>query len=211
MPDNAAINKLVESIDPSFAQAMKANPSKVTPLPSTFFAHGRLYHIAVNGPYGPQLMTLGVVDPDIAISLGSNPKGFFQLAGRAGLLMDTQHRRDSYVGTFLDTTKDLAKRTQFLNSLPPLRKNMQPTQKELVRYQELKAKYGPLIKPLSLTTTQPWKGEAYALVIWDLVKYEVTLQPDGKVAVNTTVLEKNMPTCIDFISDAKTALATANN
>jgi hypothetical protein len=43
------------------------------------------------------------------------------------------------------------------------------------------------------------------------VKYEVTLQPDGKVAVNTTVLEKNMPTCIDFISDAKTALATANN
>src|SRR5438270_533735 len=84
-----------------------------TPYPTDFFGRGAVYHIACNGRYGPALFTCGVIEPDFAVPLGNNPKGFFQLAARAEVVLDTPERRDRYVATFLDTTKDLLKRTQF--------------------------------------------------------------------------------------------------
>jgi hypothetical protein len=192
------ILKRVEAIDPEFARLMRADPTKVTRLPVDFLRNGRIYHIASNGRYGPRLMTLGIVEPDFAVSLGGNPDGFVELARRAGLLFDTPDRRDRYARTFLDTTKNLARRTQFIDKFPALRETNQTTPQELQRFHETKTKYGPMIKPLRLSEQQPWKGKAYALVLWDLVEYDVTLTEEGKMEVKTTVLEPGMPTCIDL-------------
>ena len=199
MPEKSALVKLIESVSPSFAQKMQKEPTKITPYPADFLRRGEVLHIACNGPYGPSLMTVGYLAPDFIVSLGSNPEGFYQLAARGGLVLDTPERRARYVKTFLDTTKELHKRTQFLDKFPDLRKTPQTTPEELKRYQALKEQYDSLIRPLSLAPQPPWQGRTYALVIWDLVQYDVTLAADGKVTIATAVVEKTLPLCLQLV------------
>src|SRR4051812_37170118 len=102
----------VQKLDPEFASNMRKDPTEVNRLPSDFFRNGRVYQIVSRGRYGPRLMTLGVAEPDFAVSLSANPDGFFDLAKRAGVVLDTPDRRERYARVFLETTKDLTQRTQ---------------------------------------------------------------------------------------------------
>jgi hypothetical protein len=198
MSEVQMILQRVETLDAEFARRMKKEPTKVTRVPAGFFKKGTIYHIAVNGRYGPVMMTLGIAEPDYSVSLSNNPDGFFELAKRAGTQLDAPQLRDAYVRVFLDTTKNLAKRTQFLDKFPDLRQTDTTTPQDLERYHALKEKYGKTIRPLHLSEDEPWTGKAYALVIWDLVEYDVTLQEDGKIEVKTNVLEKTMPICLQL-------------
>jgi hypothetical protein len=199
MTDCAALAERVGRLNASFAERMAAEPTEVTPYPADFLRRGAIYHIACDGDYGPSLMTVGCVDPDFVVSLGGNPDGFYRLADRAGLLLDTADRRTRYVATFLDATKDLLRMTVFLDKFPDLRRTPATTPAEVERYDALREKYGPVVRPLALTPgSPPWQGRAFALVIWDLVQYDVALAADGRVTVKTIVLEKDLPLCLEL-------------
>src|SRR4051812_30738368 len=104
MSELETITKAVEKLDPDFARKMRSDPTRIQRYPTDFFRKGRIYHISANGRSGPRQMTLGLIENEFAVSLGSNPDGFFELAKRAGAQLDTPQRRDAYVKTFLEVT-----------------------------------------------------------------------------------------------------------
>jgi hypothetical protein len=203
MADSITLAKRMAPLLPPFAEQMRSVPTKITPYQTDCLKQGVIYHSACNGKYGPSLMTVGLAEPNFTVLLAENPDGFYQLAAKVGLVLDTPERRNRYVWTFLDTTKSMSVRTQFLTKFPELRRTPETTPEDLERFQALKDKFGSVVQKLNLSAQEPWKGKAFALVLWDLVQYEVTLTPTGQITIAKTVLEKEMPLCLD--------LATASN
>ena len=197
MSDTALLAKRVETLDPEFAKRMLKEPTTITPYAADFFKNGAVTHVACNGRYGPVQMNVGVAG-DFVVSLLGDPAAYFRLAAKAGLQLDTAARRDAYVRVFLEATKDLSRRTQFLDAFPDYRKTDQTTPAETERYNAIKKALGPIVKPLALSPTAPFKGKAFALVNWDLTEYQVALAADGKITVAVQALEKNMPLCLQL-------------
>jgi hypothetical protein len=196
MIEPETLAKRVEPLEPAYARMLRAHGTKITAYATPFLRRGEIYQVLYRGPYGPAVFTVGCVGPDFTVLLPLNPEGFWQLVARGGLVLDTTEKRTRYVVTFLETTRNFARRFQLLNRFDDIPKLPNPTPAEAERYQELRKKYAPVIHALELSGQPPWKGTAFALQRQDLVSIDVQLTPDGKVETTTNILEKDFPTTV---------------
>ena len=122
-----------------------------------------------------------------------NPEGFFALAQKGGLRLDTPSLRLNYVRIFLDTTRMTSERLEFLKSVDDIQLINMPTDEEKRRYQEIREKYRAVVQPPSITENSPWHAKLYAVKGQDLVVFNADLNEDGRVQAQVTKLESNLP------------------
>jgi hypothetical protein len=193
MIDKESLAKRVESSSPEAARLIRAENTIIDRYETPFFDKGTIYRVTHLGKYRPITFVFGLAGDDYTVSLPLNPDGFVEFAQRAGLHLDSNELRLAYVAVFLETTRDFQKRFQILRSFNDIELIRSPRPEELTRYKQLEEKYASVIRPPKISDSAPWEINLLVLRGQNLLKSDVVLEPDGKVKVSESILEKDLP------------------
>lgn len=190
--DRFVLARRVAALDPYLGEAMFRPGTSIREL-SAPFREGALYEVAVRLKPRPLLFSVGTAEPDFAVLLEDNPDGFTELAARARVRLDTPADREAYARAFLAATRSHSLVFAVIGGASDLAPRPGIDEASDARLTALKARYAPLIAPLSITEDAPWRARLFALRGRDLVRMELTLHPGGRVGVREAVLERALP------------------
>jgi hypothetical protein len=190
--DKKNLASLVEPLDKQLADMLQADQSTLAVVPTPFFRNGAIYKVMHKLPTRPVVFTVGQ-SGESAWLLASNPPAFFELARKAGVILDTDELRIAYVTTFLETTRSFAHRFDILHDVAQLKPRPNLSGDQLQRFQKIVAQYGPVLRQLILSGDGPWTLVVYAVRRQSLVRLDTTLRKDGAIDVREAVLEEYLP------------------
>lgn len=190
--DRAALARRVAALDPSLGEAMLRPGTSLRVLPAPL-SEGALHEVSVRVGARPLLFSVGTAEPDFAVLLEDNPDGFAELAARARVRLDTPADREAYARAFLAATRPFDRAFAVLGDAADLAPRPGIDDASDARLAALKARYAPVIAPLSISEDAPWLARLFALRGRDLVRMELTLHPGGRVGVREAVLERALP------------------
>jgi hypothetical protein len=193
MPDKEALAKRIEPHAKETADLIRDANTTVEQYPTPFFSNGAIYRVINRGPRHPIWFTVGCAGQDYTVMLPMNPKGFMELAAKAGLDLRGEPNRLAYVIALLETTQDTRKRFQILNAASDIEIINKATDEEKARYDALIEKYRNIVKQPKFADLDPTRATIFALVGQNLVEIGVTLSNSGKVERSDKMLEENLP------------------
>lgn len=193
MVNRADLAKRAEETSRQVADLVRRPETEVHQVATPFLVRGSIHHVASRPPLRPMVFTVGTADSDFTVLLGKNPKGFLALASRAGVRLETEPNRISYVTTYLETTCDLTSGFQILRGFDDIRLLNKPKPEERKRYDELRQKYANVIRPPQTSDQDPWTVNLFAVRRRNLVAIRARVQPDGKIDADEKVLEEAIP------------------
>lgn len=205
LPDRAV---LASGLEPFLADLLQRRETEITARPAPFLRCGALYDVEHLGHNHPYSFHVAWLPGHPAVSLPA-PERLLAFAREAGLSLDTEARRTSYVEAFLaldaryqqllPTARDL--RFTVPRELPDPRVDEllkidpnAPVAQEVARRRHIEDALGPTFRPLRLAGAAPWGGAIHAIKKpRELVRVEVTLLPGGDVAVREVTLVTDAP------------------
>ena len=190
--DKELLARRVEKIDTNSASVIRSADSKIEQLSTPFFRVGKIYRVSKFLPTRPLVIFIGVDDKDFTVVLNANREGYFELAEKAGLLLERRDVRLDYIRTYLETVESKDKRLQILQSVSDIKERPNLDEAEQKEFAEFQAKYEKTIQPPQINESIPYKAIFFVVKGQDLVRLDITLMPDGKITPEETVLEKNL-------------------
>lgn len=192
--DRETLARRVEPISDQSARMIRDEQrTEIDQYPTPFFGSAAIYRIVHHAPRRPIVFPIGCAEPDFTTGLTMNPEGFFALAQKGGLRLNTPSLRLNYLRVFFDTTRMTNERLEFVRSVDDIPLINMPTEEEKQRHQQIRDKYRPLVQAPSITENGPWQAKLYALKGQDLVVFDAVLNEDGRVQSQVTKLESNLP------------------
>ncbi|MFC1610967.1 hypothetical protein ACFL6C_08410 [Myxococcota bacterium] len=170
-------------------------------LPTPYLRHGTILRGRLETPSGVESSYRGCAETGLNIPLGyNNGASFNRFILTAGADLATTEKRKSLVVDYLE----IVLHAELLSSFDTLVKefnlpmgkrarNTPGVKRQVRQVRDLRRKYGAAIKVADLEGQSPWRVAAYALQGNRLLRVELTLDAEGTVQVETTVLEKDLP------------------
>jgi len=191
--ERADLAARVEHIGKEAADLVRNPDAQVTRLATPFFRDGAVYRVIYNGRYHPIAFSVGTAERHYAIMLPLSPGGFFELAAKAGVSLDTPDSRVSYAEVFLESTRDFRRRFQIIKNASEIELLPNATPEQKKRYEALVDKYEPLIRAPRASSLSSGEIVLYALVGESLFEIRLKISGEGKIVRSDTVLERDLP------------------
>jgi hypothetical protein len=202
VPDAAT---LAQGIDSHHGALITSSRTTITARPSPFLTAGTLLYVEHMGHHHPITFHVGAAEGRRAVVLSSSAV-FRAFAEEVGLVLQPEASRVAYVKTYLGLDPGYQELLESANDFrfhvprtvspdDPVLEIMGPAYLEVAqRRREVEDRFGPSITPLCLAGAAPWHGTIHAIKRpVTLVRIEVTLHSDGKVATRQTVLATEVP------------------
>lgn len=165
----------------------------IEPLPAPFLVDGGIFGVTDHATMMVSTGFIGWAGADFAVTLSGNRSAFQTLVARAGVNIGNAELAAAFVQTLLDTTAKLDFRHQVLKSSQEIPVRPGCTEEEARRIAEVKQRYQAIIKPLAVVLEDGVvRARVFALVVQDLVRFDVDVQRDGRFAISETVLEADL-------------------
>lgn len=183
----------IEKTDANTAATIRNEKNSLEQVPTPFLKRGAVYCVTKFTPTRPVKIFIGSNEADFTAVLNANADAFAEFAASAGLLLDKRQLRLSYVQTYLEIVYSPAKRFQILQNINELeeRPNLDIEGKQ--RFQAINVKYEKTIVAPQATDAVPYHATIFAVHSQNLVKLDLTIEHDGKITVQETILEKDLP------------------
>jgi hypothetical protein len=182
--------------------------AEITAHPAPFLRCGAIYDVEYFGHNHPSYFHVAWL-PERPTRALSQPSDLLAFVREAGLDLDTEERRTTYVKTFLGLD---AAYQQLLESVQDFRfvvaRDMSdpsvaellsidpqaPIRDQIGLRRHIEDEIGKRIKPLRLPEPAPWRGAIHAIKKpVTLVRLDVTLGPSGDVGVREKTLATGVP------------------
>jgi hypothetical protein len=204
-PDGLA---LAAGLEPYLADMIRSPMAEITAPPAPFLRCGAIYDVEYFGRYHPTYFHVAWLQERPTRAL-SQPSKLLAFVREAGLMLDTEERRTTYVKTFIRLD---AAYQQLLESVQDFRftvaRDMSdpsvaellsidpqaPIRDQIALRRHIEDVLGKRIKPLRLPGSAPWRGAIHAIkkpVM--LVRLDVTLGPSGDVGFSEKTLITGVP------------------
>lgn len=210
-PDRVA---LAFGLEPYFADLIQQRRAEITTPLTPFLRCGAIHDVEYFGGHHPTYFHVAWL-PERPTRALSRPSDLLAFVREAGLVLDTDERRTTYVKTFLglDTAyQQLLESVQDFHfavardmSDPSVAEILSIDPQAHIRDQiglrrHIEDVIGKSIKPLRLPGSAPWRGAMHAIKKTDtlLVRLDVTLGPSGDVAVREKTLATGVPVTISL-------------
>ena len=192
MPNKNDLARRVQPLSAELATMIRLPDTRLEQLPTPFFSRGWVVRVTHLARTSPLVFTVGGADPDYSVLLAANPKGFFELASKAGLNLASGDDQVQYVTIFLLATRDFAERFELLRSASDIRLIAEPSEEQKAKYKSMIENYADVIHP---PTRDGAGGEvkAFAILGQDLVEMHARVRNDGVIERSDQVLERDLP------------------
>jgi len=190
--DKENLAQRLEKVDVDSANIIRNADSKLKQLSTPFFRVGKIYRVSQSLTTRPLVIFIGIDEKDFAAVLNANPDGYFELAKKSELVLETRDLKLDYAKTFLETVESKNKRLLILQNVKDIkeRPNLDETKKkEFVAFQ---SKYEKIIVPPYVNDSIPYEATFFVVKKQDLVRLDLYVSADGKIEIKDTVLEKNI-------------------
>jgi hypothetical protein len=191
MIDRAALANRVRPESAMVANFIDKPRTEVTQIPTPFLERGEIEHVSTRGPDPPLSYYIGCAEDGFTGLLGNNAAGFFDFVRHAGIRLGDDNSRLQYVQTFLNVTTDFRTGFQILKSFDDIKLMNAAQPKESQRYQDLRQKYGAVIRPPVIKDSSV--AQIWALQNRQLLQIMARVSPDGRIEVAQKVLEQEVP------------------
>ena len=188
--DKETLAKRVEPLDAIASQIIGAENSEIQEIDSSFLRDGKIYKVSKFAPTRRIIIYVGIVGNDYTALIGDAEK-YFEFVKKGGFAAAGGDLRKAYVLNFLKVTKSGGKRLQILESISDIKTRPNQTEDQKQAFAEFEEKYESVIKPPKQSDETTYK--VFAVYNQDLVQFELTVAPDGKIETKETVLERNLP------------------
>ena len=184
----------IEATDAPTAAIVRDEQAVIDQLSATFLRGGAIYRVEKFAPTRPIMLYIGCSgEKDNCTVLNADEKAFYELAGRAGLLLDDRARQIAYAEAFLKIVFSPVDRLQILNSIKDLKERPNMEEADKKRYAEILKQYQKIVVAPSATGGTASVCTFFAVKNQDLVRLDLTVMPDGKIKTKESVLESNLP------------------
>lgn len=165
----------------------------VEPLETAFLIGGGVVKVVNRGPRVERISFVGWSGKDFGIFLSGNPAAFEQLVSTSKVALPSDDSRVAFARTLLETTANLNFRFQLLSSANQIPDRPGATKEELDRNAQIRGRYqkvinGPAIEHRGAETRVSY----FALVVQDLVRFDVDVGGSGKFRLEKTIVEKDL-------------------
>lgn len=193
VPERSA---LVRGLPPQQARLVTDPRTTLHPRDTSFLKRAALYDGVLAADYGPVDFVLAVPAGGDAVILDRQAASFLDFVRRTGLQLDTDAQRRAYVRAWLEVVGmgrpdgygRLLERWEDLPALPGM------SAEDEAQWSRLRDAHASQMHPLQLTAGPPWKCAVWATRLpRSLVRINVTLEADGTVHTDDTVLEDALP------------------
>lgn len=163
------------------------------PLATPFLTDGGVVKVVNRGPRVERTSFVGWAGKDFGVFLSGNPSAFEQLVSRSKVALPSDDARVAFARTLLETTANLNFRFQLLMSASQIPDRPGATKDELDRNAQIRGRYqkainGPAIERRGAETRVSY----FALVVQDLVRFDVDVGGTGKFRLEKTIVEKDL-------------------
>ncbi len=191
--DREKLAEKVEKTDEDTAQIIRDEDTEISLLDTPFLRNARIYRLKEILPTKPVMTYLGCInEKDFCVTLNANPKGFFELIEKAGVLLEKQDLRVKYAEVYLETVESKNKRFDILQSVKDIEPRPGLTDEEKQKFEQFQTKYAAVITAPQATNSFPSTAVFFVVKEQNLVKIELVISPDGKIQMNEIVLEKDL-------------------
>lgn len=165
----------------------------VEPLETPFLVGCGVVKVVNRGPRVERISFVGWSGKDFAIFLSGNPAAFEQLVSTCKASLPSDDSRVAFARTLLETTANLNFRFQLLTSANQIPDRPGATKEELDRNAQVRGRYqkainGPMVEKRGAETRVTY----FALVVQDLVRFDVDVGGNGKFRLEKSVVEKDL-------------------
>lgn len=165
----------------------------VQALETPFLTDGGVVKVVNRGPRVERISFVGWAGKDFGVFLSGNPSAFEQLVSRSKVVLPSDDSRAAFARMLLETTANLNFRFQLLMSVNQIPDRPGATKEELDRNAQIRGRYqkainGPAIERRGAETRVSY----FALVVQDLVRFDVDVDGRGKFRLERTILEKDL-------------------
>jgi hypothetical protein len=195
MPDRDDLARRVRPLSPELASTISLPDTRIEQLKTPFFAAAVVYRITRLTRTHPIVFTVGSAGPDYAVLLAANPKGFFELASKAGLHLASGDDLVQYVTTFLLATRDFAERFEILRAAADISLIPQATDEQKAKYKTLMEKYSDVIHPPAPEAAGS-EVKAFAIAGQNLVEIHARVLHNGVIERSDEALERDLPIAV---------------
>lgn len=192
MDEREKLAKQLEKNDPQAATIVRSQEAKLEAVPTAFLRGGKIYRVEQFAPTRPVILFIGTDENDIAKVLSGDAEAFTAFAERAGLTLERRELRIDYLTAFLEMTKSSDERLVILQSVGDIKPRPNLSDEQQKRFAEFQDKFEKTIVPPKVTDAIPYQAVFFAIKGQNLVRLDLTLQPDGKVETKESVLESNL-------------------
>jgi hypothetical protein len=194
MDDRANLARLVAPLNAETARLIADERTTVERLPTPFLLKGIVFKVVHRGKHKPIGLTVGYALADnFTALLPGDPAAFEKVAQKAGVRLDSPPLRVAYAVTMLETTRRFDTSFGVIRDIQDLRVLPAATPEESARLAALEEKYRGMLKLPNGAGEPPWRLPIHAIVGADLWRFDVTLEANGKFALEKTKLEENVP------------------
>ncbi len=194
MIDREKLAKRIEPLSEGLSAVTRLEETKIEQLETPFFSRGAIYRLIHLGGSHPIVFTVGTAEPDFAVLLPLNPKGFMELKEKAGFRKFESNKEVlRYAVTFLETTRSFSENFRIIEKFDDIDLISQPKDEERQKQDSLRDKFAPVIQPPQVSGNSPWKVTVFAVRKKSLVKINAEFPADGNIETTETVLEADLP------------------
>jgi hypothetical protein len=194
MPDRNDLARRIQPLSAELATMLRLADTQIEQLPTPFFHKGWVCRVTHLSPAHPIVFTAGGADPDYAVLLAANPKGFFELASKAELNLASGEDRVQYVTTFLLATRDFSERFEIAQSASDIKLIPNASEEQKAKYKSLTEKYADVIHPPALNGAT--EVEVFAILGQDLVEIHARIEDNGMIERSDQTLERDLPIAV---------------
>jgi hypothetical protein len=192
MMDRTELAALVEPLNHSFAEMLRAEMTSVEQVPTPFFGAAAIYRVTHMLPTRPVVFTVGTAGRRAAL-LPNNPDAYVRVARAGELRLQDDAARLAYVVTYLETTRSFGERFQILRSVDEIvpRRGLDAQQTE--RFEAIRSRFRDQITPPAIAGRSPWGITVFAIHGQALEQITLVLDPDASIHSTRLVLEPDLP------------------
>lgn len=190
MNDKESLAKGIEAINPSMAEIIRSEKSKIATLETSFLRDGEIYLVKKFSPTRMIQIYIGTSDEQTFL-IGGEAERYYEFIEKAKPILDRDELRIAYLKNFLQVTKTGKGRFKIVESVDEIkeRPNLKDQQKQ--EFAKFIEKYKHIIKPPQQTNNES-KYEFFVIKDQSLVKLTLKIIDGYKVEQSEEVLEEKL-------------------
>lgn len=188
--DKKTLAERVRPLDATVSQMIEAENSQLQELDTPFLRDGKIIRVSKFAPTRTIMIYVGIVGEDFTSLIGGDEEKYLEFAQKSGVNLNNDEMRKAYLLNFLEITKPGGERLQILESVSEIkpRPNLKDEQKE--EFANFQEKYKSIVK--SPKQNEAGKYEVFAVKEQDLVRFDLTIAPNGSIKKDEKILEKDL-------------------
>jgi hypothetical protein len=188
MPNREELAKLIDAHTPGLGALLQQPGTTVERLQTPYLRNGTIDIVTAFSNSGPRTLAVGITGQKAHLLAGA-PAAFLEFARAAQVQLDTASLRSAYIRAYLELTRQFHLTFRIIDSFDTLKPPNKPDARQTALYAQYLAQYAPIIKPPTLSSTEPWVYSCFAQRGESLVQITATLSPDARIAAVDRILE----------------------